>query len=424
MPEAHQIFSATLHQTCRKSLSPPSLLTYSRYTIPRSAGKCYAHYMAATLSPFVPEDIITTVEIKWTPKEGRFLVASRDISAGEVVFTEAPLVVAPKPEAGSTCLACLAVLQEAWEVCGGCGAPLCLPRCDAKHHTDKECNILACFGLKQDPTNRVLMKQLNVLLAPLRTLLLVQESQGAGAIVAALQSNTTKRRKLPIGRLVEEQVTLPLQRELGLQVESELVQHVCGVLDTNTFIIRLSKDRYARALFSLGSLMNHSCVPNTQHWCQDGMLTVRAARDIREGTPITITYAPTLWGTYARAAYLASSKLFTCTCERCLDPVELGSHISSVWCRECHGGLLVPASDPQAPWVCQTCGSKVCAAAVEALVRAAGVAVSRVPQDDVAAISTTMKHLAKVLGSCHYITVELKYALVLATMTPTLTGRP
>nr|XP_045591530.1 SET domain-containing protein SmydA-8-like [Procambarus clarkii] len=362
------------------------------------------------------------VRIERTSTEGRFLVASQDIRAGEVVFREAPLVVSPNLEAGPTCLACLCILKEAWRGCGGCGAPRCTPPCDGIYHTNKECNIVKRLGLQQDPNSRFMSKQLNVLLSPLRTLLLLQELPGVGAVIAALQSNVENRRKLPVGRLVEEQVIRPMQRDMGLPVNSEVMQQLCGIFDTNCFVISLARGRGGRALFPLGALMNHSCLPNTQHWYKDGVLIVRSVAAIPEGAPITNTYAPTLWGTHARAAYIQSSKFFTCTCERCVDPTELGSHLSSVSCRKCEGGLLVPAPDPQVAWVCNACGAAVDSPALNSLLQAAGIAASRVPQEDATALDATVTHLTRVLGGQHYITIELKFALVLALMTPKLSG--
>ena len=56
------------------------------------------------------------------------------------------------------------------------------------------------------------------------------------------------------------------------------------------------------------------------------------------------------------------NKLFTCGCERCLDPTELGSHVSSHKCPDdkCQGDVL--PSDPlsmKKDWVCSSCRTVV-----------------------------------------------------------------
>ncbi|CAL4070625.1 unnamed protein product, partial [Meganyctiphanes norvegica] len=80
-----------------------------------------------------------------TTDMGRQLVASRDIIAGEVVFTETPIVPAiPRPEAVSVCLSCLRNLpKKDYNCCSGCGAPLCSNACEANRHSQEECHILS-----------------------------------------------------------------------------------------------------------------------------------------------------------------------------------------------------------------------------------------------------------------------------------------
>ena len=47
---------------------------------------------------------------------GRFVVASRDISEGEVVFEDDPLVVGPNHETVPLCLACLAEIRASIDI--------------------------------------------------------------------------------------------------------------------------------------------------------------------------------------------------------------------------------------------------------------------------------------------------------------------
>ncbi|XP_042882925.1 SET domain-containing protein SmydA-8-like [Penaeus japonicus] len=361
------------------------------------------------------------VEIHWTPVFGRYLVAARDIAAGEVVFREAPLVVGPKAGAGPTCLACLKTLSgDVWEGCKICGAPLCQPQCGGNGHSEEECELLALLGLKDEPKNTSLIRQMNAFLAPLRTLLLMEQTPAVKAIVDALQSHVEERRDLPIGRFVETHVVAVLRERLHVAFEAEEIRRVCGVCDTNSYQVSEGEDRVGRALFAAASLMNHSCTANTQHWYQDGVMTVRAVVDIPEGAPVTYAYTNVLWGTRARAAHLATAKLFTCECERCVDPTELGSYISSVKCRECPQGLLLPPSATQALWQCQACGASVPPNAVETLLRAGGAALGRLLPEDAQAVAATLGHLTRILGDTHYIVVEVKHALVRAIMASSL----
>lgn len=209
----------------------------------------------------------TPVRIHWCPEEGRHLIAARDIAAGEMVFREAPLVLVPRSEPTPVCLACLTFLKGDWPACKGCGAPLCSPPCDGELHSKAECDLLASLGLQHDKRQ---LQLLNQMLTPLRTILLLQALPGAGPVVEALQSNTEKRRLTGVAQVMEQRVMDGL-RQLGVVEEEGVIRHICGVFDTNAFMVG-----GGRALLPLAALMNHHCGANTQHWYTRGVLIVRA----------------------------------------------------------------------------------------------------------------------------------------------------
>ena len=77
---------------------------------------------------------------------GRLLVAARDISAGEEIFTDRPAAVGPDNNPRPVCLVCYTRLSSrqgskpVW--CGGCGWPLCSHQCqeDVGLHA-RECSM-------------------------------------------------------------------------------------------------------------------------------------------------------------------------------------------------------------------------------------------------------------------------------------------
>lgn len=365
---------------------------------------------------------VPAVEIKQSSQYGRFLVASRDVAAGEVLFQEDPLLVIPKAGSETFCLSCLKVLTHEWQSCGSCGAPLCFQHCAGKNHTASECTLLKRLGFKEAPHIEVLIKDLSVFLGPLRALLMTQKSSAVSKLFFALQSHKEQRMKLPIGRFIEEHIIGTLRSRLGLEVTPETIHHLCGVLDTNAFEVSLEDGHRGRAIFILASMMNHSCLPNAQRWYSDGKMTVRAAVSIPKSSPILINYTQTLWGTQARVIHLYGSKMFFCRCRRCMDPTELGTQLSFVRCRECPAGLLVPPHDPQKCWQCRDCGTRVSGQAMEALIQAAAVSLSHLPLDDLAAITSRLSHLSRVLGHNHYIVAQMKYAFLQATIKLPLQG--
>ncbi len=56
---------------------------------------------------------------------------------------------------------------------------------------------------------------------------------------------------------------------------------------------------------------------------------------------------------------LKRSWFFDCTCQRCSDPTEFGTFISSPKCFQCSMGLLCPVQplDHSTDWKCQECGN-------------------------------------------------------------------
>ena len=83
------------------------------------------------------------------------------------------------------------------------------------------------------------------------------------------------------------------------------------------------------------SLDIHSC----DHTC-----FCTAKCDISPGEPLTITYCSALKPTQDRRATLRQSKLFWCLCERCRDPTEFGSHLSTLKCPKCKQDSVLPFS--------------------------------------------------------------------------------
>lgn len=75
------------------------------------------------------------------------------------------------------------------------------------------------------------------------------------------------------------------------------------------------------AVFTVGSLANHSCDPNVVfHTNNTGALVYRAIRPIKAGEPILLSYLHShelLLPSASRRQLLSARKRFTCQCERC-----------------------------------------------------------------------------------------------------------
>jgi hypothetical protein len=94
-------------------------------------------------------------------------------------------------------------------------------------------------------------------------------------------------------------------------------------------------------------------------------LTVRAARNIKKNEHIVICCTNVLWGTQMRRQQLHETKYFRCTCERCADGSELGTHLSSLKCigSDDNGtcdGLQIPTNPlGDVEWKCNKCPASI-----------------------------------------------------------------
>lgn len=387
------------------------------------------------------------IGINMTPGAGREMIALRDIVAGEVLIREPYLLITPKLGAPPCCLDCLKLLgDKPTEVCDDCGAPRCSPRCEGKGHSKMECKIMSRIGLKQhwaegkDAGN--LLKQVNAITTPLRTLLLVMDNDEMGSLVSTLESNVDRRdiikdtweteRKVDtkdllatrdIGvKMIAKQLSSAL-KILGVNVNESMVLRVCGIFDTNAFEVIAHKetDGRARVIFPFISMMNHSCSSNTTHHYRNNCMFIRASQNIAKGEPVTCSYTHNLWGSMQRRKHLLLTKLFLCICPRCMDRSELGTHASSVKCQKCHAGLMVPPENPKAVWNCDSCNTTTKAQTVDAVVNLAekncGKLSEKTDYDrDVGSLKERLDLMSSGLGHQHYLCLELKRLLMNAYM--------
>lgn len=68
---------------------------------------------------------------------------------------------------------------------------------------------------------------------------------------------------------------------------------------------------------------------------------VRTTTKIPKDGELFASYTYSLGPTLIRREFLKESKYFDCTCQRCADPTELGTHMSSMKCQRCDPGLVM-----------------------------------------------------------------------------------
>ncbi|XP_057374746.1 SET domain-containing protein SmydA-8-like isoform X1 [Daphnia carinata] len=289
--------------------------------------------------------------------EGRYLVAKRSIKAGEIILQEPPLVLGPKLQSLPLCLGCYKHISGTYR-CSRCNWPMCSALCEeSAFHRNSECRMIEPALVANFLCTGTINNQVYQCITPLRCLSLSAKNR---QVLDKLVSHMEQRKGTDIYRLVEQNISSFLRQRLKLtQYDSEHIQRVCGILETNCFEIRIQDRVSFRGLYPTASLMNHECVPNTRHVFDpfDFKIRVLATRNIRAGEKISATYTQIFWNTIDRRLHLKSSKHFWCQCSRCADPRELGTLMGALKCTNC-GGMIV-SNDPLdqfANWECSGCG--------------------------------------------------------------------
>ena len=329
-----------------------------------------------------------TVELANDLKQGRYIVAPRNIRAGECILIEPPYVIGPGPTNYLVCLKCLSQVDCTFS-CEECGFYFCSENCLTAEHNE-ECLELRCLGLSEKNYNQLIknrnilrlkellklkekaklkngerpaensedylrMKALqkslltkidtsksrkdqilknNLIVTTLRTLREMEIDEAKCAIVMSLQANIVPESH-------DESTVSPIINKIRPNADPEFLQRIAAIWDTNCFQVVLSSGNKVQGLFPLSSMMNHSCKANVQQsFSNSGSMIVRAIDDISEGEPLCLSYMDSLWPTRRRRKHLLETKHFECFCPRCKDPTELGSFMGSPLCQQCKSTLL------------------------------------------------------------------------------------
>ncbi|CAG0924374.1 unnamed protein product [Notodromas monacha] len=281
------------------------------------------------------------------------------IAPNGTILREAPLLIGPKQVSAPLCLGCHLHTAELMP-CSRCGWPVCSPACAASRNHLPECTLSSrCRRTKLDPAKLSSSPYMLGCIIVLRALYLKETNAEAWKQLMSLQSHSAARRVMDKHDLDSVNVVAFIRDFLRLRdYDSDLMDEIIGIVDTNAFVVPRMD---ICAIYHRASMAEHSCLFNTvQTFDEDLVLTLKAVREIKPGEPVTICYTDPLWGTRNRRFHLAETKLFDCLCERCRDPFELGTNLSSLKCSKCAKGSLVNVTPLVEPgkWAC-VCGHEV-----------------------------------------------------------------
>ncbi|CAL4131326.1 unnamed protein product, partial [Meganyctiphanes norvegica] len=192
-------------------------------------------------------------------------------------------------------------------------------------------------------------------------------------------------------------------------VPPKFAERFCGIIITNTFNIITETNKLGRALAPLAAILNHSCMANAERFYYDDMMIIRASSPISKGTPVTISYTHNILGNRIRQSYLYTTKFFKCTCSRCMDPTELGTHASSLKCC-CGNGFLTPHQDMSSDWNCTKCTQSSTSKNADLLIKMVGKTIAG-HRIGISNKRLALKQASDILGGQHYIAMEFKLVL-------------
>ncbi|XP_054269407.1 SET domain-containing protein SmydA-8-like [Macrosteles quadrilineatus] len=355
------------------------------------------------------------------PVLGRHLVATRDITAGEVILKEPPLLQGPSQVTGPVCLSCLqAVSQHNSEPCSQCGWPLCLkPKCrESKQHLPE------CRWTMDKRKNPVKISQFITphpsyeCITTLRLCYAKRHSPGLWGRLCKLQSHTEERRGTHKYKEDTRTVAQFLRRFYKLEDEfsDEDIMDIWGIIQVNGHEVPLTQPAHV-AVYDLSSMLEHSCHPNcAKSFASDASLVLRAVVKVSAGQHLSICYTDCLWGTVNRQYHLRDTKFFTCQCPRCLDPTEMGTYFSAILCEksDCSGTML-PASlcslVEATPWTCDSCGHVVYDSQVEATLQQAGQELATLQSKNLTESTKFLEKWRSKFHQNHFYLTEVRLAI-------------
>ncbi|CAH2267756.1 SET and MYND domain-containing protein DDB_G0273589-like [Pararge aegeria] len=359
-------------------------------------------------------------EVKTSNKLGRYLVAAKDLRAGERILSDQPFVLGPNSDTSLVCFNCYLPLISKFLVCKNCGlAPICpgdgCPEHSAKWHNQHECDFFRNLKLNKGTSPMTMVQNVGSLLV-LRALLKQNNNPLEWKIFLELESHLDRRRESSVWEYYDN--TVKFIQSLGLLENGQnqdLVQQICAAIDVNSFEVRgppipaIGCAEVLRGVYLQAALLAHDCVANTHMSINDNnVLVCHASTDIKKGEPIYYNYTDPLKGTVVRQQHLMIGKYFQCTCSRCSDITEMDTFMSSAICPSCKTGYMSKAGES---WICRSCKKESEHSVIGHKVQCCSDKLEVINKKDEKELEEYIKYVSLVLAPNHYLLLDAKQRL-------------
>ncbi|KPI99744.1 Protein msta, isoform B [Papilio xuthus] len=375
----------------------------------------------------------TPARVKEDTKYGRYLEATREIKAGDIIMKESPLITGPAQVTPPVCLGCYKLLEAGKTVsCADCGWPFCSEPCTRNEVHKPECLYTKNRGEKVTISSFGIPHPNYQCITVLRCLYQRDYNEKLWAKLQSLESHCADRKGTDKWNNDKKMIADFIVNffKLGSTFTEEEIMKCCGIIQINGHEVPLLEPEYV-AVFERVSMAEHSCCANcNKSFTSSGDIILCAGVDIPASGHISVCYTDPLWGTEARRHHLADSKFFECTCPRCADVTEFGTMYSAVKCKkkDCKGYLLpdtfilpilhkTTCPDPASRglddklWKCCSCGDAVSDAIIQQLLQDIGRELSVMPKGDADACERFVSHCASYLHPAHYYMTDVSLAL-------------
>ncbi|EDW35986.1 GL17551 [Drosophila persimilis] len=359
------------------------------------------------------QDFSEKIQQAHDEKLGRHLVANMNIDAGETLLEERPLLVAPHWECAQ--LKCAQCMEESYVMCRKCQVfPLCM---DCSQHNDFECEFFAS-GAGSRICKDLLVKNYGI--CALLKLLLLLEDPATRADCQTLFERSVNLEDYRDGEGMwqehEEQVVGPLLAS-GLvealptqQLTADVLHAHCVRIDCNAFEVTGRDGETLKGVFVCGAGLPHHCVPNTVVALDEQFnMKLYAAVPLNAGDVIYNSYTNPLMGTSQRQHQLRLSRHLDCSCSRCQDATEMGTHMSSMKCRECSAGFSICEIGPDGSgnWRCVDCNAILPAVDVHEVLAEAGDALVDA-KGELQVYESLLVRYQQLLHPNHFLLLDIK----------------